>query len=101
MQTPPQPFDCYFIGLYIDWHTYPVKHVQPNVPGNNYVEAYRTLAAFKKDINVSLLEFKRGYTLFIFDINENTDFTTKRRGDCRLELRFGTAFAESVTLLMY
>ena len=39
--------------------------------------------------------------MFIFDINENTDFTTKRRGDCRLELRFGTALPESVTLLMY
>ena len=96
-----QPFDCNFIGLYIDWHTYPAKYVQPNFPGNNYVEAYRTLAALKQYINVSLIEFKRGYTLFIVDINENTDFTTKGRGDCRLELRFGTAFAESVTLLMY
>lgn len=52
-----QPFDCNFLGLYIDGQTYPSKPLQPNFAGNSSVEAYRTLSTFKKDIAVSLSEF--------------------------------------------
>ena len=65
------------------------------------MEAYRTLTAFRRDIDNSLQEFRSGYTLFALNINDNVDFNTKRRGDCRLELRFDNPLPESVTILMY
>lgn len=96
-----QPFNCNFLSLYIDEQSYPAKPLQPTFTDNNYVEAYRNIKACRNNIDISLLEFKRGFTIFLFDIDDNIDFNTKRRGDCRLELRFGSALPENITLLLY
>ena len=96
-----QTFDCNFLALYVDGQSYPAKPLQPNFAEANCVEAYRTLTAFSSDIDVSLGDFRGGYALFVLNIDDNVDFNTKRRGDCRLELRFGTPLPESVTVLMY
>lgn len=96
-----QPFNCNFLSLYIDEQSYPAKPLQPTFTDNNYVEAYRNIKACRNNIDISLLEFKRGFTIFVFDIDDNIDFNTKRRGDCRLELRFGSALPENITLLLY
>jgi hypothetical protein len=97
-----QPFGCSFLALYIDGQSYPSKPLSPTLTGNNNcVEAYRTLTAFRRDIDISLQEFRSGYTLFALNIDDNVDFNTKRRGDCRLELRFDNPLPESVTILMY
>jgi hypothetical protein len=42
-----------------------------------------------------------GYAIYVLNVNDHVDFNTKRRGDCRLEIRFGMALPESVTVLMY
>ena len=65
------------------------------------MEAYRSLKTCTDHINISFSEFKRGYTIVVFDIDDNIDLNTKRRGDCRLELRFGSALPENITLLFY
>lgn len=96
-----QTFDCNFLALYVDGQSYPAKPLQPNFSEHNYVEAYRTLTAFRSDIDVSLADFNGGYALFVLNIDDNVDFNTKRRGDCRLELKFGAPLPESVTVLMY
>ena len=62
------------------------------------MEAYRTLTAFRSDVDIPYFEFIGGYVLNVDDVN---DFNTKRREDCRLELRFTTALPESVTVLVY
>lgn len=49
-----QGFDCNFVVLYVDGTSYPVKPIQPNFNGKNCVEAYRTLTAFRKDVDISL-----------------------------------------------
>lgn len=89
------------MALYVDRQSYPAKPLQPNFAEANCVEAYRTLTAFRSDIDVSLRDFRGGYALFVLNTDDNVDFNTKRRGDCRLELRFGTPLPESVTVLMY
>lgn len=96
-----QAYDCDFLALYIDGQTFPAKPLQPNFSGKNYVEAYRGLTAFRSDVDISYFEYSGGYTLFVLNIDDNRDFNTKRRGDCRLELRFGSALPESITVLMY
>ena len=92
-----QPFDCNFMALYIDGKSYPGKPLQPNFTDKNFVEAYRNLKACTDHIDISFSEF----TIFVFDIDDNIDFNTKHRGDCILELRFGSALSENITLLLY
>jgi hypothetical protein len=48
-----QTFDCYLLALYVDGQSYPTKPLQPNFTEENYVEAYRTLSAFRSDVDVS------------------------------------------------
>lgn len=96
-----QGFDCNFVALYVDGTSYPGKALQPNFNGKNCVEAYRTLTAFRKDVDISLSDFLGGYALFVLNVDDNIDFNVKRRAQSRLELRFGTALPESVTVLMY
>lgn len=96
-----QSFDCNFLSMYIDGQSYPAKPLQPNFAGRNCVEAYRTLTSFRKDIYLSLLDFRGGCALFVFNVDDSVDFNTKRKGDCRLELRFASALPESVTVIMY
>jgi hypothetical protein len=88
------------MALYIDGQSYPGKPLQPNFTDNNFVEAYRNLKACTAHIDISLSEFKRGCTIFVFDIDDNIDFNTKRRGECRLDLQFGSALPENITLLL-
>ena len=42
-----------------------------------------------------------GYAIYVLNVDDDVGFNTKRRGDCRLEIRFGTALPKSVTVLMY
>jgi hypothetical protein len=65
------------------------------------MEAYRTLSAFRSDVDVSYVAYGGGYTIYVLKVDDDVDFNTKRRGDCRLEIRFGTALPESITVLMY
>lgn len=96
-----QAFDCNFLALYVDGQSYPAKPLQPNFLGKNCTEAYRTLTAIRRDVNISLSDYRGGCALFVLNVDDNVDFNTKRKGDCRLEIRFGTALPESVTVLMY
>lgn len=96
-----QGFDVNHVALYVNGSSYPGKALQPNFNGRNCVEAYRTLTAFRKDVDISLQDFLGGYALFVLNVDDNIDFNVKRRAQSRLELRFGTALPESVTVLMY
>jgi hypothetical protein len=93
-----QPFYCNVMALYIDGQSYHGKPLQPNFTDNNFVEAYRNLKTCTDHIDILLSEFRRGYTIFLFDIDDNIDVNTKRRGDCRLDLQFGSALPE---ILLY
>jgi hypothetical protein len=96
-----QPFDCNVRALYFDRQSYPTKQLQPNFTGKSNVEAYRTLSDFRNDVDVSYSAYGGGYAIYVLNVDDDVDFNTKRRGDCRLEIRFGTALPESVTVLMY
>ena len=96
-----QHYDCNSVGLYIDGHSFPSQPLQPNYTSDQYVDCYRTLTQFRKDINLSTDDYKKGYCLYVLDIDPFYTFNTKRRGHCRLELKFAVALPESVTLIMY
>ena len=94
-------YDCSFVGFYVDGQTIPSQPLQPNFAADQYVDCYRTLSLFRNDINVTIEDYKNGYCLYALDIDPYQSFNTKKRGHCRLELKFATALPESVTLLMY
>jgi hypothetical protein len=96
-----QHYDCSSVGLYVDGQSYPSQPLQPNYVGNQYVECYRTMATFRNDVNVSREEYKNGFCLYVMDIDPYYSFNTKRKGHCRLELKFANPLPESVTLIMY
>ena len=96
-----QPYDCSSLGLYIDGQSYPSQPLQPNYEAYQFMDCYRTLTHFRKDINVSRADYKKGYCLYVLDVDPHYSFSTKRRGHCRLELKFAKPLPESVTLIMY
>ena len=65
------------------------------------MDCYRTLTHFQKDINVSRADYMKGCFLYVLDVDPHYSFSTKRRGHCRLELKFAKPLPESVTLIMY
>lgn len=60
------------------------------------MEDYRTLTAFRSDVDVSFLEYGCGYALFVLNVDDAANSNTNRRGDCRVEMRFGTALPEAL-----
>ena len=96
-----QHYDCSSIGFYVDGQSYPSHPLQPNFEAGQYTDCYRTLTHFREDVNITHDEYKKGYCLYVLDIDPYYSFNTKRRGHCRLELKFAKALPESVTLIVY
>ncbi|MET0103903.1 MAG: hypothetical protein ABW072_02035 [Sedimenticola sp.] len=96
-----QHYNCSSVGFYVDGQSYPSRPLQPNFEANQFVDCYRTLAQFRDDVNISLDEYKEGYCLYVLDIDPYYSFNTKRRGHCRLELKFAKALPGSVTVIVY
>ena len=94
-------YHCRSVGLYVDGQSYPSTPLQPNFEADQYTDCYRTLTQFREDINITKDDYKNGYCLYLLDIDPYFSFTNKRRGHCRLELKFTKALPESVTILVY
>ncbi|MCG8113582.1 MAG: hypothetical protein N0E59_22760, partial [Candidatus Thiodiazotropha taylori] len=94
-------YNCSSVGFYIDGQSCPFQALQPNYEADQYVDCYRTLTLYRDDINVDRYDYKQGYCLYALDIDPYYSFNTKRRGHCRLELKFAKPLPESVTLIMY
>ena len=94
-------YDCSSLGFYVDGQSYPSHPLQPNFEAGQYTDCYRTLTHFREDINITRDDYKKGYCLYVLDIDPYYSFNTKRRGHCRLEIKFAKALPESVTLMVY
>ncbi len=94
-------YDCNSVALYVDGQSLPAKPLQPNYEQETYVDCYDTLTAFRNDVNVTRDEYVKGYCLYVLNLNPYYSFNTKRKGHCRLELKFAKALPESVTVVMY
>ena len=64
-----QPYNCSSLGLYIDGQSYPSQPLQPNYEADQFMDCYRTLTHFRKDINVSRADYKKGYCLYVLDVD--------------------------------
>lgn len=79
--------------------------------GQNYTQAYQTLYSglnkmYKDTGNgISRDDYPNGYTLYAFDIspdlNEGDHLNLVKRGNLRLEMRFGTALPNTIMVIVY
>ncbi|XP_053402841.1 uncharacterized protein F54H12.2-like [Mercenaria mercenaria] len=91
-------YNCSSTGLYVDGQSLPS---QPNYSADQCTECYRTLTLFRNDINISNKDYKKGYCLYGLYVDPYYSFNTKRKGHCRLELKFAENLPGSVTLIMH
>ena len=74
--------------FYVDGQSYLSQPLRPNYEADQYVDCYRTLACFRKDINVKQNDYVKGYCLYALEIDPYYSFNVKRQGHCRLEMKF-------------
>ena len=66
----------------------PLSLYDQNYEVDQYVDCYRTLTGFPKDINVKRNDNIRGYCLYVLEIGPYYSFNIKRKGHCGLEMKF-------------
>ena len=94
-------YDCSSVGFYVDGQSYPSQPLRPNYEANQYIDSYRTLTTFRKDVNIDRYDYTEGYCLYVLEVDPYYSFNTKRKGHCRLEMKFARPLPESVTLILY
>ena len=93
-------YDCSYLGFFVDGQSVPSQPLQPNFEVNHFTDCYQTLTSSRNDINITYEQYKQGYCLYMLDIDPYHSFNTKRRGSCRLEIKFAKPLPESVTWLL-
>ncbi|OOZ07577.1 hypothetical protein, partial [Solemya velum gill symbiont] len=98
-----EPFDCNKVGFYVDGQSVPSQPLQPNYSAEQYTEAYDTLKkAGGRAVDIWRLNYKRGYCLYVIEpFGVYRPHGPSRKGHTRLELNFGTALPETVTVVVY
>ena len=85
------------VGFYVDGQSYPSQPLRPNYEADKYVDCYRTLTCFRKDIKVKRNDYVKGYCLYALEIDPYYSFNIKRQGHCRLDMKFAKPLPESAT----
>ena len=94
-------YDCSSVGFYVDGQSYPSQPLCPNYEAKQYKDSYRTLTTFRKDVNIDRYDYTEGYCLYVLEVDPYYSFNIKRKGHCRLEMKFAKPLPESVTLILY
>ncbi|XP_035204927.1 uncharacterized protein F54H12.2-like [Stegodyphus dumicola] len=99
-----------FIGVYVDGQPLPYNPVEPNFDQNNYIRAFQSLflgTTNREDrgIDISREDYAKGYTLFAFDLSpdlcDGEHFNLIRHSNLRLEVKFGVALEQTISVLVY
>ena len=97
-----------FIQFTVGGNSVPEKAFQPDFAGAQYTDAYCRMFFNKYPKQgrnfITLEEFQNGYAFFCFNLDGQGSkdvMVEQRHGQCRLELSFGVALTESVTLIAY
>lgn len=107
VKRSPFYFDHYAVNLVelsVDGHQKPHEGLKPNFKENDYVSAYLSLFPRKRKSIVSFEDYKKGYTLFHFNLYSHITEDTcpqKSKGNVRVTLHFSSALPEAVSLLIY
>ena len=99
------------ISLHLDGHTQPVKPLKPNFNYHQYIQALMSLFSGTGKENrdegndIAREDYSNGYALYAFDLSpdlsEEGHFNLAKQRTVRVELKFGTALANTVTIVAY
>jgi hypothetical protein len=92
-----------FCGFYIDGQSCPSQPLQPDFANDRYTEAYLTVVNEMTLNGLKFDEFKKGYTIYLFDVKQTSKevLSVRKKGHTRLEIRFSEALPDPATLLVY
>ena len=99
------------ISIHLDGNTQPIRPLKPNYAGRQYIQAFISLFSGtgkeKKERrnDITHEDYPRVYALFAFDLSpdlaEEEHFNLSKQGTVRVELKFGTALPNIVTVVAY
>lgn len=107
-----QHFNLTDVGLYLDGQqAYGIKPIHTDFESKHFVDAYLSLFTGSNKIYrdegnfINRLEYGDGYTLFAYDLTpdlaEDTHFNLSKNGNVRLLLKFATALARAVSVVVF
>ena len=94
-------YNCSSVGFYVDGQSNPQQPLRPNDEAYQYIDSYRMLTTFRKNVNIDRYDYTEGYCLYVLEVDRYYSFNIKRKGHCRLEMKFAKPLPESVTLILY
>jgi hypothetical protein len=96
-------FKLNFCAFYVDGQSCPSQALKPSFTDGLYTEAFLRVTKDMPLNGLTLEEFSKGYTLFVFDLKQNSKdiLSDRKKGHTRLEITFSEALAATVTLLAY
>ena len=99
------------ISIHLDGNTQPIRPLKPNYAGHQYIQAFMSLFSGTGKENrdegndITREDYPRGYALYAFDLSpdlaEEGHFNLAKQGTVRVELKFGAALPNTVTVVAY
>jgi hypothetical protein len=99
------------IGIYLDGQLHGLKPLKLDFAAGRFIAAYAGLFGGTNKINrdegndISRSDYANGYALYAYDLTpdlaEDDHVNLTRQGTVRLDLKFGTALAQTVTVIAY
>lgn len=100
-----------YISLFVDGKQIPNSPLLPNFKNNLYVRSFHQLfsetglASKNEGNNISLSDFGKGFSLFVFDLSpsllDGNQIELVRSGSLRVELKFSDPLSSSIHVLVY
>jgi len=99
------------LKLYLDGQQQHIKPLEPNYGTNQYITAYMSLFSgtgkHQKDEGncIARSDYTGGYALYAYDLmpdlSEDDHFNLNRDGSLRVDMKFGTALAATINVIVY
>ena len=100
--------DLNYLEVTVDGQSVPNRALSPNFEGGDFVSSYLSLLDNeynkKKGLVINLLEYDKGFTLFLFDIQSYLSgkiMSNLMKGHLKVNMRFAKALDETINVLVY
>ena len=97
-----------YLEVTVDGQSVPNRALSPNFEGGDFVSSYLSLLDNeynkKKGLVINLLEYDKGFTLFLFDIQSYLSgkiMSNLMKGHLKVNMRFAKALDETINVLVY
>ena len=99
------------LPLYMDGQQHGIKPIKADYPNDQFVRSYMTLFSGTGKENrdegndISREDYPAGYALYAFDLSpdlsEEDHFNLAKQGSVRLDMKFGGALDNTITVIVY